>query len=58
MKQTVVIYTSKNHQDNTSKDLKEFLDRYIETGFKIISITPTKTVFTDYLLEAVIILEQ
>ena len=58
MKQTIVIFESKNHQDDVAKDLKDFLDGYVEIGFKIISITPTKTIFSDYLREAVIILEK
>lgn len=58
MKQTIVIYTSENHQRDTSKDLKQFLEGYTEKGYRILSITPTITIFDSYLQEAVIILEK
>ena len=58
METKIVIYTNKNHQRDTSTNLKNFLEEYLEKGYRVISITPTITVFTNYLQEDIIILEK
>lgn len=58
MEQLVVVYRNNEQQDKTSTNLEKFLESYINQGYKVASITPTRTIFETYLQEAIIILEQ